>query len=155
MGLLEAIEAGDAARVKELLSQKADANEPGAQGATPLIAAARMGRADLVRLLLDAGAEPEWHDDSQETALLKAAANGHRDVCAELSPLASPDDRDAAAAYLAAVGKTVEAERSIEDPTRWQRGRAEAGAFVSKVLGNENPAKRLDRLERAEKGKKK
>ena len=154
MALVEAIQAGDAARAKQLLAGGADANEPGPNDTTPLIEAAAAGRADLVKLLLDAGAEPGLRDAGQETALLKAAANGHRTVCALLGPLSTAEERDTAAAFLAAIGKVVEAEASIDEPSKFERGRAEAGAFISKVLGDENPAKRLERIDRAEKRKK-
>ena len=158
MALVEAIKAGNATQAKELLLKGADANELGPDGTTPLIEAAGAGRLDLVSLLLAAGAEPMLRDAAQETALLKAAANGHREVCAVLAPLASPDERDTATAFLAALGQRVEAERSIDEVSQFRsnvrRNRAEAGALVSKVLGNENPAKRLERIDRAEKHKK-
>ncbi|MHB8878515.1 MAG: ankyrin repeat domain-containing protein [Myxococcaceae bacterium] len=154
MGLVEAIQAGDAGRAKELLAGGADVNEPGPGDTTPLIEAAGAGRSDLVKLLLEAGAEPMLRDGAQDTALLKAAANGHAQVCALLSPLATPDERDTARAFLAALGKSVEAERSIEEASKFGRGAAEAGAFVSKLLGNENPARRLERIDRADKRKK-
>jgi ankyrin repeat protein len=155
MALIEAIQAGDAARAKALLVGGADANEAGPGDTTPLIEAAGAGRLDLVQLLLAAGAEPMLRDQSQETALLKAAANGHREVCAVLAPLATPDDRDQAAAFLGALGMRIEAERSIEEATKFQRNVAEAGAFVSKVFGNDDPAERLARIDRADKRKKK
>ena len=155
MPLVEAIQAGDAARAKELLVKGADANELGPGETTPLIEAAGAGRLDLVSLLLAAGAEPMLRDASQDTALLKAAANGHRAVCAVLAPLATADERETADAFLAALGTRIEAERSIDEATKFERNVAEAGAFVSKVFGNDDPTKRLERIDRAEKRKKK
>jgi len=47
---------------------------------TALIAAAETGRANTVKVLLDAGANKEAGDYSHWTALMVAAANGHSDV---------------------------------------------------------------------------
>jgi ankyrin repeat protein len=51
------------------------------QGATALINAARRGRADVVKLLIEGGADTSKQDiQSQGTALLHAAYSGHLDV---------------------------------------------------------------------------
>jgi ankyrin repeat protein len=47
-----------------------------ATGATPLAVAARSGRADLVGLLLAAGANPDLADESRSTPLHQAAERG-------------------------------------------------------------------------------
>lgn len=52
---LEAVSAGDLARLRELIAAGADVNESDEE--TPLAKAAEMGRADLVRELLKAGAD--------------------------------------------------------------------------------------------------
>ncbi len=42
--------------------------------------AARYGHADVVRLLLDAGADVNAKDEWNETALMFAAMSGHEDI---------------------------------------------------------------------------
>ena len=47
---------------------------------SPLILAARNGHQDVVKLLLDKGAEPNMADQNGDTALGYAARGGHKDV---------------------------------------------------------------------------
>lgn len=54
----EAIEAGDLARVRQLVSAGADLNAAGPGGHTPLTFAFRKGRFDAAQLLLELGADP-------------------------------------------------------------------------------------------------
>ncbi len=66
-------------------------SHPGTAGAlesraqTPLTAAAQYGQVEVVRLLIDNGADPNLHDGGsefpQQTPLATAAAQGHLDVC--------------------------------------------------------------------------
>src|SRR5439155_10538268 len=49
---------GDTAGVASLVEEGLDPNQADCQGATPLSAAMRWDRPDIVRLLLDAGADP-------------------------------------------------------------------------------------------------
>jgi len=51
---------------------------------TPLIAAAREGRLDAVRLLLDRGADPNMAVPGDGNALIMAAREGHADIVALL-----------------------------------------------------------------------
>lgn len=155
MTLFEAVQSQDAAALKEALKSAIDVNEQGEGRTTPLIEAAKLGRADLVRLLLDAGAEPSLKDGEQETALLKAAAHAHHDVVNLLSPMATEDERDMARAFLKAHGKAHAPE--LQGPTHgvFARGAATASARVSKFVGHENPADRLDRVKRSEENAKK
>jgi uncharacterized protein len=159
MTLYEAVEAADAEAVVARLEAGEDINQMGPGGATPLIEAARMGNAQLVEVLLAAGAEPMLKDAEQDSALLKAAANGHRDVCALLFPTASEDERGMAEAFLGAVGKThgpsvappPEGFLGIRKKTEELKRRAAVlGARAARFVGYEKPADRIEQLERAE-----
>ncbi len=159
MTLFEAVEAADAEAVVARLEAGEDINQMGPGGATPLIEAARRGNAQLVEVLLAAGAEPMLKDGEQESALLKAAANGHRDICALLLTTASDDERGMAEAFLGAVGKT-HGPRAAAPPDGFlgirkktdelKRRAAVLGARAARFVGYEQPADRVDRVERAE-----
>ncbi|MBI3181112.1 MAG: ankyrin repeat domain-containing protein [Myxococcales bacterium] len=153
MSLFEAASAGDLAEARRLLSEGADVNELGEGGRTPLIEAARAGREELVRTLLEAGAEASLTDEMEETALLKAAANGHRGTVELLIPHAREDERSLARAFLQAAGKELGPVDSVREQGL-ERKLAKVGAKASKVLGYEEPSKRLERIERAEKRRK-
>ena len=47
---------------------------------TALVAAARMGNIDLIKLLIEAGANAEYHGKGDESPLIAAANNGHLEV---------------------------------------------------------------------------
>lgn len=149
MSLFEAIAQGDLAALERALSQTKDVNQTGDGGVTPLIAAAQAGRLELVNRLLRAGAEPTWKDDAQETALLKAAANGHAPVVAVLLPLADADEQDLARAFLQANGAAHAPEYQY-DGSGLQRKAVEVAARAAAFVGHEDPQERLDRVERAE-----
>ena len=68
MTLFEAIAHGTFAAVETALATTTDVNQVEAEGRTPLIAAAALGRLDVVRLLLARGAEPGWRDKADDTA---------------------------------------------------------------------------------------
>ena len=157
MTLFEAVQAGDGAALKTLAAQARDLDEAFDGGRTALIEAARSGQLQLVRILLDAGAEPSLRDDEHESALLKAAANGHVDVVQVLAALAPDDERDLARAFLKAHGKShgPEYQGPGESFGTLKRAAATAGARVSKFVGDENPAERLERVKRAEQNAKK
>ncbi|MCY1017795.1 ankyrin repeat domain-containing protein [Pyxidicoccus sp. MSG2] len=155
MSLFDAVLAGDREAVKSQLAARADPNPFDAEGRTPLMAAARAGRADLVRLLLEAGADPELTDSIGESALIMAAAHGHPEVCKLLLPHAKDDERDLARTLLSGVGITdLRSEPSIPEPDKMDRRLASAGAYVAGKLGDDGPAKRLERALRAEKTRK-
>jgi ankyrin repeat protein len=107
--LLDAVEAGDLTRLKELIAQGADVDESDDETAlvkaaglghvemvqallkagadvnfgglgVPLCAAASGGHGDIVKLLLSAGAELERCEEEGITALMAAAGGGHLDV---------------------------------------------------------------------------
>ena len=69
MSLTDAVRAGDRAELERLIRDGADVNELGEAGRTPLIEAAAAGGADLVRVLIDARADPSLTDELQESAL--------------------------------------------------------------------------------------
>jgi len=154
MTLYEAVESGDVGSVQAALKTAKDVNELGPGKRTPLIVAAAAGRADLVKLLLAAGAEPGWKDAEEETALLKAAANGHREVAALLIDSAPEDERDLARAFLAAFGKSHGPEYQY-DESSVKRKAVEVAARAANFVGHESPLDRLERVERAEANKKK
>lgn len=154
MSLFEAIESQDLSAIKGALAQTKDVNALGPGRTTPLIEAARRGLTEVVKLLLHAGAEPDWRDDEQETAMLKAAANGHGATVAILEPHANDDDKDLARSFLEAFGKSHAPEYQY-DPSRLHKKVVEVAARAANFVGHDDPLKRLDRNERAQDLKKK
>jgi hypothetical protein len=156
MTLFEAVQSDDAEALEKLAGEVRDINEGFEGGRTALIEAAARGRLDLVRILLQAGAEPTITDDEKESAILKAAANGHVDVVHLLAPQASEDERDMARAFLKAHGKSFSPEYQgpPEDFGKLKRAAAQASARIASFVGHDDPANRLDRVNRSEKNKK-
>jgi ankyrin repeat protein len=70
--LLDAADCGDANGVRALLAEGADVGNEGA-----LIMAAQNGHHEVIRLLLDRGANPDVSSYNGVTALSQAAMNGH------------------------------------------------------------------------------
>jgi len=66
--LVEAAEAGNVDRLREILSAGADVNAPDPEGMTLLMRAARGGHLEAVFLLLDFGANPSIVDTGKMTA---------------------------------------------------------------------------------------
>jgi uncharacterized protein len=94
-----------------------------------------------------------------ETALVIAAAHGHAGICKLLMPHAREDERDLAQHLLKTAGGSMLDARpgpppEEPPPSDMRRKLASAGAYVSDKLGDSNPAKRLARLLRSEKGRK-
>lgn len=79
-----AARAGDAATVARLLAEGAPVNQADEGGNTALISAAYHGRAEVVPLLLRAGADPLVKAASEYTALDYAMERGHRPVVVAL-----------------------------------------------------------------------
>ena len=162
MTLIEAIQAGDADAVAQRLDAGDDVNMLGEGATTPLIEAARLGSEELVEVLLAAGAEPFMKDREQETALLKAAANGHRRVCGLLIDSASEDEKGMAEAFLSAYGKT-DGPKELPPPpgfmgfrkkiADFKKNAAVIGARAAKFVGYDQPAERIETIERAEERK--
>jgi hypothetical protein len=66
--------------IKHLLDTEGDMEATDDYGRTPLSWAARDGKGEIVKILLEAGAYPKWKDKSGCTALSLAIANGHKAV---------------------------------------------------------------------------
>lgn len=149
--LFEAVAAGDVEAVQRALDAGEDVNQSGDGGRTPLIQAAHDGRADLVALLLEADAEPSLLDAMQESAILKAGANGHDAVVRLLEPHAGPDEVDQARAFLRAFGQSHGPDRGPRDDlSRVKDTVARAGAKAADLLGNPEPQRRVERKDRAD-----
>jgi ankyrin repeat protein len=72
---------GDPVKSRILINHGADVNARSDAGRTPLmVAVRRRGNTDLVRLLLEKGADPQAVDASRESILLKAARKGDVEV---------------------------------------------------------------------------
>jgi len=78
--LMAAARAGDAARVKALLAQKAPEDQRNARLETPLFVAASMGHHAVVQVLVDVPAGIDIPDNEGRTPLFAAAAAGHLQV---------------------------------------------------------------------------
>jgi ankyrin repeat protein len=70
--------------VKLLVEHKADVNEPGGNGKTPLILAAQNGHEDIISYLLERGAEVNGRNAADGTTALMWAANTGRARIVEL-----------------------------------------------------------------------
>ena len=75
--LSNAIIAGDAERIKFLLSKGADINASDTQGWTPLTSAARQRKDKIIALLIENGADPNLVDANGMTPLLAAGMRDH------------------------------------------------------------------------------
>jgi uncharacterized protein len=129
--LLEAVRQGDVAALRRWLADRPGlAALPLRDGTSPVTLAARLGRVDSLRVLLEAGAAartPEGDPGDVPTALMLAAAQGEEEVVALLLEHgADPALRDrqgrTAADWAAAqghqdlaarLGTVAEAERTV------------------------------------------
>jgi ankyrin repeat protein len=81
--LVKAVYDGDVEEVERLLDQDGElleARDEERCNMTPLIWASDNNHAEVVRLLLDRGAELEARDDDGETAFFRAVARGHEEI---------------------------------------------------------------------------
>lgn len=76
-----AVEAGQEDRVKELLKQNIDVDERGEGGWTAILYASAQGYPRILRLLLDAGANPDIGNLLKINPLLYGARYGNLEVC--------------------------------------------------------------------------
>jgi ankyrin repeat protein len=80
--LLEAAKSGDVKSAKSLVGCKNDrCTTDDERRSTPLIYAAIFGQLEVVRVLLEGGANVESTNANQQTALHEAAFRGHVDMC--------------------------------------------------------------------------
>ena len=82
--LMKAVQANDLARVKDLIAQGADVSALDENQDAPLIIAAYKGYTDIVRLLLEAGADITAVDPGMKATALHAAAYAGRTAAARL-----------------------------------------------------------------------
>lgn len=150
MTLFAAIETGDLSVLQQALQRNPDLDELGPERITPLIAAAGRGSLPMVEALLAAGAEPEWRDATGETAMLKAAANGHLEVARLLAKTASADDRQLASSFLNAFGASHAPEFQYSGDGLHRKA-VEVAARAAHFVGHDEPLDRLERVERSEK----
>lgn len=78
--LLEGARYGDAEDVQQALERSTDVNAADASGRTALHMASANGHTDVMRMLLDAGANTEHRNDSGNTPLHWACVGGHAEA---------------------------------------------------------------------------
>jgi ankyrin repeat protein len=80
--LIEAAISGDVNTTKKWMYCNSDSCAPhGENSDTPLMLAARYGHVEVVRVLLEGGADVQWASNNMYTALHRAAWKGHLEVC--------------------------------------------------------------------------
>lgn len=82
--LMKAVQANDIARVKELIAQGVDVSALDENQDAPLIIAAYKGHTEIVKLLLEAGADVTAVDPGMKATALHAAAYAGRTAAARL-----------------------------------------------------------------------
>jgi len=112
--LVRAAADGDLQAVRRLLETGANVDVRGDWDVTPLMEAARLGHTEVVKLLLEHGADPLARDggDRPSTALLDAIRNRHSGVAREIARrVRDQEERDWGLQYAVLVGDapTVEA----------------------------------------------
>jgi len=82
--LMKAVESNNVASVKQLIAQGVNINELEPNGDAPLVMAAYLGHAEIVKLLLEAGADVTAVDPGMKATALHAAAYAGRTEVAKL-----------------------------------------------------------------------
>ncbi len=140
--LLEAVGAGDAKRVVELVASGADPNASDAEGQTALMRAAARGDWEMC-LALGAGADFHlrdtagrtalWHAiENRRTAFLTSRLRAAQDNLAQWSPTSVQQDRLVAADTLALVGDSGRTPLQLADAL----GMAELAADIRRYLNS-------------------
>lgn len=98
----------DLEAVQNVLNQHGDLNKPVFQGSPPLIVATYLGQIDLVKTLLDRGAEVDQQGVHNETALMQAALTQHLEILELLlqrgASVDSSDEQGQTAVFYLAKG---------------------------------------------------
>lgn len=92
--LFSAVKAGDTREVGDLIAQGMEPSSTDAHGYSLLMYAARDGRLDMVRLLLDRQAKVDARNFVGETAIMLAAYNGHLETVKTLRERGAALDGD-------------------------------------------------------------
>ena len=79
-----AIQQGNLCQLRRYLREESQVNLVDQEGTTPLILACELGHSEMVKLLLDADADPTAADNSKLTPLHQAAGGGHMKCCSQL-----------------------------------------------------------------------
>ena len=116
--LVDAAQRGDTALVEELLKEGADPNTTSG-GASPLVFAAEEGHIDIVRLLLQAGANINEGDNGNITPLICASTRGYAPIVRLLLDAGADTTRmnwNLAGGRIegTALGQTLERERRLQ-----------------------------------------
>jgi uncharacterized protein len=82
--LMKAVEKNDVEAVKKLIAQGVNVSELDANHDAPLVMAAYLGHAEIVKLLLEAGADVKAVDPGMKATALHAAAYAGRTEAAKL-----------------------------------------------------------------------
>src|SRR5688572_17112207 len=82
--LMKAVQHNDPAAVKRLIAEGVNVSELDANGDAPLVMAAYKGYTEVVRLLLEAGADVAAVDPGMKATAIHAAANARRPRSAKL-----------------------------------------------------------------------
>jgi uncharacterized protein len=82
--LMNAVKKNDAAQVKKLIEQGVNVNELDSGQDAPLVMASYLGHTEIVKLLLDAGADVKAVDPGMKATALHAAAYAGRTDAAKL-----------------------------------------------------------------------
>jgi ankyrin repeat protein len=150
---MDALREGDGSAVRKMVQDDPGAvNLKGTGGSTPLMYAALYGDADSIRLLLEAGADPNIRNDAGATALLWAVDDLEKTrLLLKAGADANTRSNDGRTALLSATGRAGSAEvvkllldhganpsataHSYRGPTTLLRQAADAGdAIVLKML---------------------
>jgi uncharacterized protein len=152
-----AVRTGDAAAVKRLLGQGADAKAANRYGVTPLSLAAQNGDAAIIKLLLAAGADANGSLSSGQTMVMIAARTGKADaitalvarganvnaresVLGETAMIwAAAENHAAAIGTLASAGADVNARSNVLQFPQRDYGDGKSGRFTVLPRGGWTP----------------